>query len=161
MRLMAAFSLLELMAVVAIMGVLAGAAAPQVLRNWNQQQMRQYAVLTVAEVNNARYRAISAEREVRIKFYHNYLCTWYATEPAELCQRSAFTLPDKFSYINGGRFDGELVFTAGRGFADFSSGRTTLRDRTADNHIEFILSSLGRMRWCQYHASMAGVPDCG
>jgi prepilin-type N-terminal cleavage/methylation domain-containing protein len=161
MRLMAAFTLLELLVVIAVMGVLAGAAAPAVLRSWDQQHLRQYAVLTVAEVNNARYRAISSERSVHVKFNRNYLCTWYATEPAELCQRSAFRLPDKFTYRNGGRFDGELVFTPGRGFAAFSSGRTTLVDTSRDNHIEFILSSLGRMRWCQYHSSMAGVPDCG
>lgn len=161
MRLVAAFSLLELLITVTVLGILAGAAAPQVLRQWNQQHLRQYAVLTVAEVNNARYQAISSEREVRIRFHPDYLCTWYADEPAEYCQRSAFTLPAKFSYLNGGRFDGELVFTPGRGFAAFSSGRMTLRNRAGDDHIEFILSSLGRMRWCQYHSTVIGVPDCG
>ncbi|MGX5913398.1 pilus assembly FimT family protein [Aliidiomarina sp. Khilg15.8] len=160
MRLMAAFSLLELLITVTVLGILAGASAPKVLHQWNQQQLRQYAVLTVAEVNNARYQAISSEREVRIKFNHNYLCTWYATEPAEHCQRSAFTLPPKFRYVTGRTFDGELVFTPGRGFAAFSSARTTLATRSGDDHIEFILSSLGRMRWCQYHATITGVPDC-
>lgn len=157
----AGFSFIELTIVILLMGLAGAMASPLLTNSWNNQQLRHYSLLTLAELHYARQLAITSERDVLVHLEQHRLCTGFTDESPDNCQPSAFKLEQGFLFQHSFGYGGAIHFTAGRGFAAFSAGQLAISKNGHDQVSALIISSLGRIRWCHWGGGLHGVAHCG
>ncbi|RUO26374.1 hypothetical protein CWE09_06605 [Aliidiomarina minuta] len=160
MRFSAGFSLIELTIAIFLLGVAGALTYPMLSNSWNNQKLRHYSLLTLAEFQHARQLAITSERDVVLRIDRDYLCTGFADEAIDKCQPSAFLLEHGFQFKHNYGRNTPVQFTAGRGFAAFSAGQVAIVKASHAEVSGLIISSLGRIRWCQWGTALHGVAHC-
>lgn len=160
MRFRAGFSLIELTVVIFLMGLAGAVASPVLTSSWHNQKLRYYSLLTLAELHYARQLAITSERDVVVRIDPDHLCVGFADESIDTCKASEFRLEHGFQFKHSYGRDALVQFTAGRGFAAFSAGQIAIAKFSHTESSSLILSSLGRVRWCQRGTGLRGVAHC-
>lgn len=156
---MLGFSLIELMACVAIMALITSASLPA----FNQWQNKQDFAALISQVIGAihRAKAFSIQRHQDYWVGWNTSCFWLASVPTNSCTQQVVELPE-WSRISGNFSSGNVVqFSQGRGMAGFSSGTLTLGHSALPQlEVRIVVSSLGRIRLCQTESLFSAMDMC-
>lgn len=135
------YTALELLLVAGLVSSLLLAGAPAMTQLAASQELRAEARLLLADVRQARMNAISSGTDVTFQ--------WTPELYSKLSVYTAF----------GGRQG--VTFTGRSGMAGFSSGRFQMtHSQLPRARVDIVVSSLGRVRWCQPQRELPGVPLC-
>lgn len=153
------FTLIELMVVLLIVSILGSKIIPPLADGWDQFVLRRIAAKVLVVISLARQHAIADERATLVRFEQKSWCIQYQDESEAECTLGRGTLPARY-YFNvsaGSQF--QLLYNAGRGFSPLSSGAIRLYSNSTLNHVQFVNSSVGRVRMCTL-GGVAGIPAC-
>ncbi|MCC5880399.1 MAG: prepilin-type N-terminal cleavage/methylation domain-containing protein [Idiomarina sp.] len=153
------FTLIELMVVLIIISIVGGKALPAIADGWDQFMLRRIAAKVLATISVARQHAIADERATLVKFEHDAWCIQYQDEPEQACSLGRGSLPPRYSFNHNLGSQFQLLYSAGRGFSPLSAGAIRLYSRPGLRHVQFINSSVGRIRLCSGQR-IPGIPSC-
>lgn len=154
------FTLIELLLVSSLLTVLASAS----IQNWLQWRWRlQYKhnlQAVAAAVKQAQHLAQLQHKDYWLSVESD--CIWLAPSSQGSCQQSSvLTQPTAISWHPQFTNGKQLRFMAGRGLSGFGAGSIRLQHlRFGEHEAAVVVSSLGRVRVCENHSLLAGVPLC-
>ncbi|MGR8980860.1 MAG: pilus assembly FimT family protein [Gammaproteobacteria bacterium] len=174
------FTLVELMGVVAIIGVLALLAAPSFKETMQQQRVEGAAEALLAALNNAKSEAIKQNSTMRIVFtpstVNSELSTWcYGmvvvptpdTTPATTCNCTVADSCLKGSVVKSTDYTGVTITLTNAGYRTFnplrgtSNGGTVTFSGGSNKTLNVITRTIGRVRMCKPDGStIANYKDC-
>jgi len=153
------FTLIELMVVVAIIGIAATVAYPSLMESVERRKIISAAELLSADLKWAKTESIRTNQTISIDFTSGASGTWsYSitpTVPAKIVNSASY--PD-FSGVSMSHNFGasDVVFEPVRGIAD-EAGRVTFSTTNLSNDVR--VSAIGRVRICS-STGVAGVEAC-
>ncbi|RTE86134.1 MULTISPECIES: prepilin-type N-terminal cleavage/methylation domain-containing protein [Gammaproteobacteria] len=153
------FSLIELMACVAIMAVLSGISVP-VFHHWqNKQKFAAMVSQIVGAIEQAK--AFSIQRHQDYWVGWNDSCFWVDASESSDCAHQAFMRPATLTISSNFSQGNSIQFSKGRGMAAFSSGTLKLAHNAFLQHeVRIVVSSLGRIRSCQTGQLFPAMDHC-
>ncbi len=179
----AGVSLVEVLTVVAVVGILAALALPSFQEQFSRSRMRSAGEQLRADLNLARSEAVKRDRNVVMSFKLNPDTSWcYGMHLLTACDcavtdvtntnycfldRDAGNVPvaavvtsTDFRNItfDAVPFGGQLTFSSVR--PSLAASSATLISTDSDARIRLVVSGLGRVRFCSPSSSLSGYPAC-
>jgi type IV fimbrial biogenesis protein FimT len=151
------FTLLELMIIVAILGILAALAAPSFTSILERRKIIGAAEAIQSDLRWARSEAIKRNTDVTVTFTPGAAGAWsYTITPAGKTVNSA-TIPEFGNVALTENFGGDdTQFDRIRGISE--NGTVTLTSSVGE--VRIILSPLGRARICSVGGTIGGYASC-
>ena len=153
------FTFIELTVVMVIIGILSSQTMPMIADSWDKFLLRRIAAKVLVLISVARQHAIADERSTLVHFSHNSWCLAYQDETKGECSLGSGRLPRRFYFNENKGYQFSLYYSAGRGFSPLSAGAARLYSQRSKNHLQFINSSVGRVRLCSAQP-FPGIPRC-
>lgn len=142
------FTFIELTVVMVIIGILSSQTVPLIADSWDKFLLRRIAAKVLVIISLARQHAIADERATLVQFSHDSWCVDYQDEAEGTCTLGYGTLPSRFYFNENTGYQFSFYYSAGRGFSPLSAGRARLYSQRGRNDLQFINSSVGRIRLC-------------